>query len=614
VSGGKVAFTGGGGGTSGLYLAGTDGSGLTAIADSNHPAHPEFAFTVGNFFVPAIHGGVVAFYGGGVFDPSNGYNALYSTSGSFLYQELITSNVILPGDATTPAHTRFDVPSLSFDGSTLAFVADDANSPGGSADRGHFTGLYTLSVSGGALTRIIDNTAALPGLDPAAAYSVTGIALDAGVLAFSARAFTGGQDTWGIYMTKADGSAPITRVVGTGDALADDKVVQSVGLIPGSVSGGNIGFQVYYAFGHADGGGSGIYVATPGAVNPTLGATLLSDLNNRALAAGSTVTLTATAFALGETGLARVEFYADGVLFAAFDGAGNPLTSSYGLGNHPVRRAVGDPVGNKTVFQAAFQLPGIDKLINIIVRAVDKLGRSQVSSSVTVHSVVTADRPPLVALGSPSGGNRARVGVQLSVPASVSDPDAGSGSSADRNRPVRRAFEISGVVARVEYFINQLKAKDSAEMPFGLSFTPPAAGTYVLSAIATDGSGLAKISEPLIIVAATAVNLSVLGDGTAVEGGAKGKALFSRAGDTSGDLTVLYKTKGTAKNGKDYEKLSGSVVIPTGSDKFKLKIKPIDDAVNKGTRKITIQLLPSPTDDYDLGESTKAKLRLLDND
>jgi hypothetical protein len=362
----------------------------------------------------------------------------------------------------------------------------------------------------------------------------------------------------------------------------------------------------------------GIARLNVGKVNPLPIATLLTDLNNRALAAGSAVALSASAsdFSLGENELARVDFIADGIVFASFDGAGNPLTSAYGpLGSQPVRRAAGDPVGNKTVFQAAFQLPGIDKLVNLIVRAVDKLGRSHDSSSVNVQSVVTADRAPLVSLGLPSSGQRVRVGAQVSVPATVSDPDAGNGSGANPNLPVRRAFDVSGVVARVEYFVNKLKVKDSAETPFGFSFTPPAAGTYVLTAIATDGSGLAKVSEPLIIVAASGVSVSVLGDGTAVEGGARGKVLFVRpAGNTARDLTVLYKAKGTAKNGVDYENLSGSAVIPAGSDKFKLKLKPIDDAVNKGARKITIQLLPSPTEDYDLGESTKAKLLLLDND
>jgi uncharacterized delta-60 repeat protein len=354
------------------------------------------------------------------------------------------------------------------------------------------------------------------------------------------------------------------------------------------------------------------------ATNPALSATLLTDLNNRAFAAGSTITLSASADDLSPNGeeLARVDFIADGIVFASFDGMGNPLTSAYGPagGNRPVRRAAGDPVRNKAVFQAPFQLPGVNKLISIIIRALDKLGRSQNSASVTVQSVVTADRPPLVALGSPSGGQRVRVGAQVNVPASVSDPDAASASGADRNRPVRRAFEVSGVVARVEYFINKLKAKDSTEPPFGLSFTPPAAGTYVLTAIATDGSGLANVSKPLVIVAATGVNVSALGDGVAVEGGKKGKVLFSRPGDTTGDLTVLYKTKGTAKNGRDYESLSGSAVIPAGSESVKLKIKPKDNAKAKGTRKITIQLLESPTGDYALGESVKAKLRLLDND
>jgi uncharacterized delta-60 repeat protein len=410
-----------------------------------------------------------------------------------------------------------------------------------------------------------------------------------------------------IARLNADGSLDASFDPGTGveGGQVSTMAVQPDGKI---VIGGD-----FTAF---NGGARNSIVRLNGDPPPTI--TLLTDLNNRALAAGSTVTLSAAAsdFLLGKAELARVEFYADGVLFASFDSTGNPVTSFYGpAGNGPMRRSAGDPVGNKTVFQAVYQLPGVDKLINIIVRAVDKLGSAHDSSPVTVHSVVTADRPPTVTLGLPSGGKRVRVGAPIKVPVAVNDPDSGNTSSVDPTRPVRRAIDVSGVIKQVEYYVNQLKAKTVTAAPFDdFGFTPPAAGTYVVTVIATDGSGLAQASDPLTIVAASGVNLSVLGDGTAVEGGARGKVLFSRPGDTTGDLTVYYKMKGTAKNGVDYESLSGQLVIPAGSDKFKLKIKPIDDALQKGTRKITIQLLPSLTEDYDLGDSTKAKLLLLDND
>jgi hypothetical protein len=82
VDNGTVAFNGVGSNITGIYSADTKGTALTAVADSLHPAHPEFTFPIGNFAFPSISGTTVAFYGNGVFDPSTGYNALYTSPAS----------------------------------------------------------------------------------------------------------------------------------------------------------------------------------------------------------------------------------------------------------------------------------------------------------------------------------------------------------------------------------------------------------------------------------------------------------------------------------------------------------------------------------------------------
>ncbi len=118
-------------------------------------------------------------------------------------------------------------------------------------------------------------------------------------------------------------------------------------------------------------------------------------------------------------------------------------------------------------------------------------------------------------------------------------------------------------------------------------------------------------------VSAPTVSVSVKGSPTASEDGMKGKFVVSRAGaDLSGGLTVLFKLKGSAQDGVDYQEVSGSVTIPAGSADAKVKIKPIDNQASDGTRTVTLKLLASPTGAYIVasGSAKKATLSILDND
>lgn len=224
--------------------------------------------------------------------------------------------------------------------------------------------------------------------------------------------------------------------------------------------------------------------------------------------------------------------------------------------------------------------------------------------------------PPLVAISGLQNGSRVRAGTTISAAVTVTDPDAGS-ASAKRGPTKRAAVAPSGAIARVEYYLNASKVKDAAQPPYGFDFNPPSAGTYVLTAIATDGAGLSTVSAPVRVEAfvAPTVSIVVKGSASAAEGGAKAKFLVSRDGsDLSQDLTVSFKAKGTAKNGTDYSGIGTSIVIPTGAASVKLKIKPTDNALKDGTRTVTIKLLASPTGDYDIGSAKKATVSILDND
>ena len=111
------------------------------------------------------------------------------------------------------------------------------------------------------------------------------------------------------------------------------------------------------------------------------------------------------------------------------------------------------------------------------------------------------------------------------------------------------------------------------------------------------------------------VTLIADGDKQAVEGGENGKAFVMRTGgDTGTALTVLYKVTGTAASGVDYKPMSGTVTIPAGAARAKLKVKPIDNTTVDGTRMVKLKLLPAPNGNYKLGSPISVKIRIMDND
>ncbi|OUC16227.1 MAG: hypothetical protein B0A82_02730 [Alkalinema sp. CACIAM 70d] len=111
---------------------------------------------------------------------------------------------------------------------------------------------------------------------------------------------------------------------------------------------------------------------------------------------------------------------------------------------------------------------------------------------------------------------------------------------------------------------------------------------------------------PLVTIAAT--------DATAAESGTSinsGAFTFSRTGDTSAALTVTYTIGGTASNTNDYNRLSGSVVIPAGQASATVVITPVNDATIEGSETVTLTLVDGAT--YDLGTSANATVTIADN-
>jgi uncharacterized repeat protein (TIGR01451 family) len=268
VENGRVAFNGvDTAGFTGIYAANTNGTSLVALADSAHPAHPEFPFPIGNFGFPSVSGTTVAFYGNGTFDPSTGYNGLYTTptSGGFAYGEPATSLEPLPGDPTGVFHTRFGSPRL--DGDTIFFRADDSftNNP-------NFAGMFSVPQAGGAFTNLADINDTLPGLTGVnSSSSFTLYSAEDGMLAFNA---ADGVDHYGLY---SHSGSTITKVLATGDGgpFADLHVASYAPSIGSqAVDNGSILLFADVRF-----SARGIYLATPFAASADLASTLSASAN-----------------------------------------------------------------------------------------------------------------------------------------------------------------------------------------------------------------------------------------------------------------------------------------------------------------------------------------------
>ncbi|MFZ4773904.1 MAG: S8 family serine peptidase [Terrimicrobiaceae bacterium] len=159
------------------------------------------------------------------------------------------------------------------------------------------------------------------------------------------------------------------------------------------------------------------------------------------------------------------------------------------------------------------------------------------SLAVTGGSSVEANPPPSVTLDSPTTGTVVLPNVPVTLTATATDKAIGGGT---------------GIVASVQFFNGATSLGIDTTAPYSLSWTPPAAGSYVLTALATDTEGAAATSA--------AVNLTVLsGNGTPTI------STFSPTGGISGDVITITGTNFAAVSAVKFNGVDAqfTVVSPT---------------------------------------------------
>lgn len=105
----------------------------------------------------------------------------------------------------------------------------------------------------------------------------------------------------------------------------------------------------------------------------------------------------------------------------------------------------------------------------------------------------------------------------------------------------------------------------------------------------------------------------VASDPNAAEAGPDGAAMtVTRSVVRNTPLTVYYTVSGTATNGTDYVKLTGSVIIPANDAAAQIDIVPIDDTKYEGPEKVTVTLRTNSA--YWVGTTQKSAAATIQDD
>lgn len=102
-------------------------------------------------------------------------------------------------------------------------------------------------------------------------------------------------------------------------------------------------------------------------------------------------------------------------------------------------------------------------------------------------------------------------------------------------------------------------------------------------------------------------------DSSASEAGREtGTFTVTRSGWTAGALTVPYSILGTATHGFDYDRLSGTVTIPSGASSATITIRPVNERVPDAGENVTLRLINTPS--YIVSAASQSTLTITDDD
>ncbi len=174
--------------------------------------------------------------------------------------------------------------------------------------------------------------------------------------------------------------------------------------------------------------------------------------------------------------------------------------------------------------------PAAAGTFTLTARATDNGGVSTTSAPVSVVVGTATNAPPSVSLSAPASGT---VGVAVALAATAADTD--------------------GSIARVDFYSGATLVGSDTTAPYTLAWTPTAAGTFSVTARATDNGGALATSVPATIVVAAPANAPPTVTLTSLTTATVGTpvALSAAAADSDGSVTRVDFYDGATLIGTD---------------------------------------------------------------
>jgi cytochrome c peroxidase len=175
---------------------------------------------------------------------------------------------------------------------------------------------------------------------------------------------------------------------------------------------------------------------------------------------------------------------------------------------------------------------------SITARATSTTGTIVNSSAVnvTVTAPAAANQPPTVSISSPTAGASFTAPASVTINATAADAD--------------------GTIARVEFFNGTTKLGEDLTSPYSFAWTGVAAGTYSITAVATDNAGAATTSAAVSITVNAAGNTPPTVSITSPTAGTSFTApasvtINATAADAGGSVARVEFFNGATKLGED---------------------------------------------------------------
>ena len=143
----------------------------------------------------------------------------------------------------------------------------------------------------------------------------------------------------------------------------------------------------------------------------------------------------------------------------------------------------------------------------------------------------STDQAPVASITSPAANASLPVSSATTISVNASDPDGGT-------------------ITLVRFYVNGVSIGDDTGGPWSKAWTPGAAGTYTLTAVATDDQGASTTTAPITVTAGSSnqpptVSITSPADGAALAAGTP-VTITANAGDVDGSVvSVQFRANGT---------------------------------------------------------------------